>query len=153
MVIITNATEQDLTQIYEIENESFEQPYPYSLLKAYLYLSGDLYLVAKENDYVLGYIIGIVQFKIRGHLVSIATRENSRRNGIGSILLSELERRFKIAYNCFYSVLEVMTTNKEAISFYSNRSYYIVNTKKNYYGRGKHAYLMLKDLLERRGLE
>ncbi|MEM0373463.1 MAG: ribosomal-protein-alanine N-acetyltransferase RimI, partial [Sulfolobales archaeon] len=38
-VIISRATEEDLFQIYDIERESFENPYPFSLLRAYLYIS------------------------------------------------------------------------------------------------------------------
>ncbi|MCY0884014.1 MAG: GNAT family N-acetyltransferase, partial [Acidianus infernus] len=113
MVIITDATEDDLQQIYEIEVESFDNPYPYSLLKAYLYIADGLYLVAKEDGKILGYVIGIIQFKIRGHIVSIAVRKSYRNKGIGKLLINEIERRFKLGH-CKYSYLEVMTTNKDA---------------------------------------
>ncbi|MEM0174205.1 MAG: GNAT family N-acetyltransferase, partial [Sulfolobaceae archaeon] len=124
-VIISRATEEDLFQIYDIERESFENPYPFSLLRAYLYISGNLYLVAKEQDLVLGYIIGVIQFNIRGHIVSIAVRREWRNKGIGSMLVSELERRFK-DFNCRYSYLEVAINNTPAINFYRKMGYIIV---------------------------
>lgn len=152
MVIITDATEKDLEQIYEIELESFDNPYPYSLLKAYLYIASGLYLVAREGDKVLGYIIGVIQFKNRGHIVSIAVKKEYRNRGIGNMLIRELERRFLLAH-CVYSYLEVMTSNISAITFYYSNKYFIVFVKKNYYGKGKHAFVMVKDLLNREGLE
>jgi len=150
-IVINRATERDLNQIYDIEKESFENPYPFSLLRAYLYIS-DLYLVARKEDLILGYIIGIVQFNVRGHVVSIAVRKDWRNRGIGSMLLLELERRFR-DLNCKYSYLEVSINNIPAISFYRKMGYIIVKFHKNYYGRGKHAYVMVKDLLNREGLE
>ncbi len=148
MVIISDASEEDLEQIYEIEVESFDKPYPMSLLKVYLYLS-NVYIVARENSKILGYAIGIIQFKRRGHVVSIATRKEYRKKGIGTSLLSTLERMF-INNNCTYSYLEVMVTNSEAIEFYRNMGYLIIYTKKNYYGKGKHAYIMMKSLINKK---
>lgn len=147
MVIISDASEEDLEQIYEIEVESFDKPYPISLLKAYLYLS-NIYIVAKEDSKILGYAIGIIQFKKRGHVVSIATRKESRKKGIGTLLLSTLEKTF-INNNCTYSYLEVMITNREAIRFYRDMNYLVIYTKKNYYGRGRHAYIMMKSLINK----
>ncbi|AWR97125.1 GNAT family N-acetyltransferase [Acidianus sulfidivorans JP7] len=147
MVIITDASEEDLPQIYNIEVESFDNPYPYSLLKAYLYIASGLYLVAKDdNNNILGYIIGIIQYKVRGHIVSIAVKKEYRNKGVGNMLIKEIEKRF-LAYNCSYSYLEVMITNYSAIFFYRYNNYYIIFTRKNYYGRGKHAYIMIKRLL------
>jgi ribosomal-protein-alanine N-acetyltransferase len=152
VVIITDATEDDLPQIYEIEVESFDNPYPYSLLKAYLYIADGLYLVAKEDGKILGYVIGIIQFKIRGHIVSIAVRKNCRNKGIGKLLINEIERRFKLGH-CKYSYLEVMTVNRDAFFFYVRNGYFPLFVRKNYYGRGKHAFIMVKDLYSRKGLE
>lgn len=146
MVIIINAIEKDLNQIYAIELQSFDNPYPYSLLKAYLYLSPELYIVAKDNDdTILGYAIGIIQNNIRGHVVSIAVKRDARKQGIGTLLLKELEDRFK-KERCVYSYLEVHYKNEPAISLYRKMGYYIVLLKKNYYKRGEHAYVMVKPL-------
>lgn len=145
LVVISDATEGDLQQIYEIEIESFDQPYSLRLLKAYLILSGNLYIVAKEGDVVQGYAIGITQNKIRGHVISIATRAKARGKGIGSAILRELERRF-VACGATYSYLEVETKNANALLFYSHLGYLISYTRKNYYGRNRHAFIMLKSL-------
>ncbi|MEM4911300.1 MAG: GNAT family N-acetyltransferase, partial [Metallosphaera sp.] len=104
-----------------------------------------LYLVARLGEQIVGYCIGIVQFKTRGHVVSIATLKTARNRGIGSALLNELEERFK-KLGCTYSYLEVNVNNSDAIRFYFNRSYKVIRTRKNYYGRNRNGFVMLKDL-------
>ncbi|ACP47879.1 ribosomal-protein-alanine acetyltransferase [Sulfolobus islandicus Y.N.15.51] len=145
MVIITDATEADLGQIFQIETESFDDPYPYSLLRTYLFLANKLYLVAKEGEKIIGYIIGIIQYGYRGHIVSIAVEPAYRKKGIGTKLLSEIEERFKLN-GAKYSYLEVNINNLPAISFYQENGYLIMYIRRNYYGRSKHAFVMIKNL-------
>ncbi|BCU69205.1 GNAT family N-acetyltransferase [Stygiolobus caldivivus] len=153
MIIITNASEEDLRQIYEVEIESFDNPYPYSLLKAYYFLSGDLFIVAKdEQGRIKGYSLGIIQYGYRGHVVSIAVRKSERKRGVGSLLLRELETRFK-GKGCSHSYLEVNYKNEDGIIFYKKLGYIVVKLQVNYYGRGQHAFIMVKDLLDRTGFE
>ncbi|BAB67176.1 ribosomal protein S18-alanine N-acetyltransferase [Sulfurisphaera tokodaii] len=152
MIIITNVDENDLPKVYEVEVESFEDPYPYSLLKAYYYLSRELFLVAKQGDDIVGYSLGIIQFGYRGHVVSIAVKKDYREKGIGSLLLKELEKRFK-EYKCTHSYLEVNFKNKTAIEFYHKLGYIIVKLQKNYYGRGKHAFIMVKSFSKDKSFE
>ncbi|MEM0016165.1 MAG: ribosomal protein S18-alanine N-acetyltransferase [Saccharolobus sp.] len=145
MLLISNASEEDLAAIYKIEKDSFTDPYPLSLLKAYLILSNGLYFVARDNGKVVGYVIGIIQYGYRGHVVSIAVDKNYRNHGIGSKLLSTLEDKFK-EFGAKYSYLEVNVNNSSAISFYYHNNYIISYLRKNYYGKGKHAFVMIKNL-------
>ncbi|MCI2414285.1 MAG: ribosomal protein S18-alanine N-acetyltransferase [Candidatus Aramenus sp.] len=147
MVIISDATEEDLGEIYRIELESFDNPYPLSLLKAYLYLAS-VYVVAKEDGQVVGYAIGIIQHRVRGHVVSIATAQGYRKKGVGSALLRSLEEAFK-QRGCTYSYLEVKVDNEDAVRFYSKNGYFVTFTRKNYYGRGKHAFVMVKPFIDK----
>jgi len=152
VIIITNVSEEDLQKVYEIELESFEEPYPYSLLKAYYYLAKELFMVARDGNEILGYALGIVQYGYRGHVVSIAVKKDYREKGIGSMLLQNLENRFK-ALNCTHSYLEVNYKNIPAIKFYNKQGYVVVKFQKNYYGRGKHAFIMAKSFLNGKGFE
>jgi len=153
LVIITNANEDDLNEIYAIELESFENPYPYSLLRAYYFLAGDLFLVAKdEKGKVLGYSLGVIQYGYRGHVVSIAVKKTERKRGVGSMLLMRLESKFRLK-GCSHSYLEVNYGNKDGISFYNKLGYKVVKLQLNYYGRNQHAFIMVKDLLDRIGFE
>lgn len=152
MIIITNVTEEDLPKVYEIELESFEEPYSYPLLKAYYHLAKELFIVAKEGNEVLGYALGIVQYGYRGHVISIAVRKEYRERGVGSLLLKDLENRFKL-FNCTHSYLEVNYKNIPAIKFYNKQGYVVIKFQKNYYGRGKHAFIMAKSFLNGKSFE
>lgn len=145
-------SEEDLSKVYEVEVESFEDPYPYSLLKAYYYLSRELFLVAREGDQILGYALGIIQYGYRGHVVSIAVKREFREKGIGRLLLLELEKKFR-EYYCTHSYLEVNYKNLNAIIFYNKLGYIVVKFQKNYYGRGKHALIMAKPFIGNKGFE
>jgi ribosomal-protein-alanine N-acetyltransferase len=147
VVIITDVKENDLNEVYDVELESFDKPYPFSLLRAYYFISKGLFLVAKEGEEVIGYSLGIVQFGYRGHVVSIAVRKDKRNNGVGSLLLSELENRFK-RMNCLHSYLEVYFKNYPAINFYNKMGYKVIKIVKNYYGKEKHAFVMMKYLYD-----
>ncbi len=151
-VIISDANEFDLPQIYEIERTSFPTPYPEGLLRAYLFIAEGLYLVAREDGQIKGYCIGVIQYRHRGHVISIATKVDSRRKGIGSMLLNEMENRFQIL-GSKYSYLEVDYKNIDAISFYRKHGYIVVGLKKNYYGRNRHGLIMIKPLPSTRVLE
>ncbi|AHC50595.1 alanine acetyltransferase [Sulfolobus acidocaldarius SUSAZ] len=148
MIIISDAREEDLPEIYDVELESFDNPYPFSLLRAYYYISGDLFIVAKSGNKVIGYILGIIQFGYRGHIVSIAVKKDKRGSGIGTKLISELENRFKLAYHCIHSYLEVYYKNMSAINFYIKNGYKAIRIQKDYYGREKHAIIMIKSLYD-----
>ncbi len=150
MVIIGDASPSDLDGIYEIEKGSFDDPYPLGLLKAYLFISNGLFIVARSEK-VLGYALGIVQSKNRGHVISIAVDPSFRGEGIGRSLLGELHRRF-LKLGCSYSYLEVAVTNTEAIELYRAMQYKVVRFRVGYYGKGKHAFVMVKDLRERVGI-
>jgi len=152
VIIITNVDEGDLQKVYEIELESFSEPYSYSLLKAYYYLAKELFIVAKEGNEILGYALGIIQYGYRGHVVSIAVKRDYRDKGVGSLLLKDLESKFK-AFNCTYSYLEVNYKNVPAITFYNKQGYVVVKFQKNYYGRGKHAFIMVKSFLNGKSFE
>ncbi len=145
MILISNASEDDLDEIYRIEVNSFEKPYPYSLLRAYLVLADGLYLTAKYDGKIVGYVIGIIQNGYRGHIVSIAVDKLYRKRGIGSTLLKSIEEKFKMR-SAKYSYLEVDIRNHDAISLYWKNGYISTYLRRNYYGRGKHALVMVKNL-------
>jgi Acetyltransferases len=143
---LTNAEVGELDQIFNIEKDSFEEPYPIDLLLAYLYVAREFFLVARAEKRVLGYIIGIPRLKYRGHVISIAVKKEARRKGIGSILLKVLEDKFK-AFGCTHSYLEVMENNYAAIMLYRNSGYEIIGYYDKYYRNGKGAFIMMKNLI------
>ncbi len=134
---------RDLEQIYKIEVESFKYPYPFEYLKVLLFLAGEFFIVAEENNKVIGYAVGVLEKNNVGHIVSIAVSRDYRGRGIGRKLLEELERRLKNKGAKDFK-LEVRISNRIAISLYTKLGYKIKEVVKNYYPDGEDAYVMVK---------
>lgn len=106
----------------------------------------------KEDPKIIGYIMcrlesGLSSFGFRwvkkGHIVSIAVEEPYRKHGIGQQILakalSEMEKEKAVEH-----VLEVRTSNYEAIRIYKKLGFKIIRALKNYYHDGADAYLMVR---------
>jgi len=88
-------------------------------------------------------IKGIVVYDLlydRIEIEYIIIDNNFKRQGIGSMLLKELEKN-----NINNITLEVRESNNEAINFYKNNGFSIASIRKNYYG-DENGYLMIKEL-------
>ncbi len=146
-VIVRPANDDDLEQIYHIELESFKYPYPREYLKALLALSGNLFLVLEVCGRIVGYVVGLIEFGVEGHVLSIAVAKSFRGRGYGKKLMLELESRFK-ERGVHRIKLEVRKSNTVAISMYRKLGYRIVGVIPRYYPDGEDAYIMVKELKE-----
>ncbi|MEM2178692.1 MAG: ribosomal protein S18-alanine N-acetyltransferase [Candidatus Methanomethylicaceae archaeon] len=133
---------KDLRKVYEIELESFDNPYPFPIFVGYLIKYSDGFLIAKINDHIVGYIIGIIEKNI-GTIVSIAVKKDYRKKGIGKKLLDSIIEYFK-SRNVSLVNLQVRIDNYEAISFYEKNGFKKIKVLKNYYSDGCDAFLMEK---------
>ena len=104
--------------------------------------NGKIYL-ALENNTIVGLIMGIVNIPDEidkltndcaktGCILELIVIRSTRRNGIGSILLSKIENYFK-SLGCKRINIEVFGPNKTGLNFYLNNEYtirdYIVSKK------------------------
>ncbi|BCU67129.1 ribosomal-protein-alanine N-acetyltransferase RimI [Sulfolobales archaeon HS-7] len=149
---INKAKQEDLEEIYNIELQSFSTPYPYMLLRSLMILFGELFIVARDEENIAGYAIGAIRHRYMGHVISIAVKPEYRNRGIGKSLLRTLETYFR-SMNALYSYLEVDTSNSIALNLYRKASYLVMGTHKDYYGKGKHAFVMIKNLHHNLDLE
>jgi ribosomal-protein-alanine acetyltransferase len=137
-----------LGRLYEIEiecfqSEAFTKQQIASLLTDYNSVS----LVAKVNDKIVGFIIGMVYFErnlLVGHILTVDVSEAHRRKGIAKGLLQEIEKilKEKGASACH---LEVREDNIAALNLYKKLGYKKIARLKNYYGNAHGIYLK-KDL-------
>jgi ribosomal-protein-alanine acetyltransferase len=114
-------------------------------------MNKNLFVVATLDEEVIGYTIGEIKTmgKTRaprktGHIMNVAVEAKHQGQGIGTILLDEIEKRFeehgaKIAY------LEVRESNKNAQQVYTKRGYQYVKTAENYYG-DENGFILTKKL-------
>ncbi|MEM3407538.1 MAG: ribosomal protein S18-alanine N-acetyltransferase [Nitrososphaerota archaeon] len=135
---------KDLRKVYEIELESFDHPYPFPIFVGYLIKYSNGFLIAKINDQIVGYVIGIAEKNV-GTIVSIAVKKDYRRKGIGKKLLNSIIEYFKSRSVSLIN-LQVRIDNYEAISFYEKNGFKKVRILKNYYSDGCDAFLMEKKL-------
>lgn len=81
----------------------------------------DLFLIAEANDVIIGTIIGGFDGR-RGMIYHLAVQSNFREQGIGSLLLAEVEKRLK-AKGCRKCYLLVTADNTDAAQFYEQRDW------------------------------
>lgn len=143
-MIIRPIEPDDVSRIIDIENESFSNPYPTSVITFLYEKYRDTFLVADQGGTILGYIAGITSWR-EGHIVSLAVLPTWRRKGIASQLVEEL-------YNIFREggkkrvKLEVRVSNTSAIELYEKLGFEKQKIVKNYYENGEDAVMMKKRL-------
>jgi ribosomal-protein-alanine N-acetyltransferase len=79
------------------------------------------------------------------HVITLDVLESFRRQSVGSLLLEAAERG-AASQGVTGMYLETATTNKPAIALWKKHGYRETGTIDNYYGRGLHAFEMLKQL-------
>jgi ribosomal protein S18 acetylase RimI-like enzyme len=81
----------------------------------------ELFLVAETDGKMLGTVVGGFDGR-RGMVYHLAVAELSRKQGIGELLMDELERRLKVK-GCIRCYLLVTVENESAMRFYEKRGW------------------------------
>jgi ribosomal-protein-alanine N-acetyltransferase len=136
----------DFEILYRIDQICFPRGIAYERfeLKVYLQSEGSHCLVAEVGGDVAGFIL-TEQPAEEGHIITLDVLEAYRRRGIGSLLLAAAEQE-AASRGGRRMVLETATTNKAAIALWRKHGYRQFVTIKDYYGRGRDAFQMGKDL-------
>jgi ribosomal-protein-alanine N-acetyltransferase len=146
---ICDASIDDLDTIYEIELECFSLEAFAKWYYRLLLLSSDVvFLKFCVDDEIAGFIVGSIR-RIEGNaectICTVNVRSRSRRRGIATALVGELEKRL-IGRDCFRIVLQVRTDNLASIGLFSKLGYQRLRILKNYYALGHDAVEMGKIL-------
>jgi len=144
-VIIRTVRREEISSVYEIERISFKQPYPQSFLESLLIIAGDLFLVAKVKERVIGYAVALLRGGVLGHVISIAVHPDFRKRGVGAALLKELLSRLR-SKGAQFVRLEVRISNRAAIKLYKKFGFKEIYLVPNYYPDGEACYVMVKEL-------
>lgn len=139
-MIIREFKRPDVKRVLEIEMASFSDPYPANILVD-IYNLGAGFLVAQENNRVVGYIIFWIKFEDEGHIISIAVDKSYRRMEVGSKLVETSLNIFK-KYNVRKIKLEVRVGNKGARKFYSKMGFKDEKIVEDYYDDNEDAVIM-----------
>jgi ribosomal-protein-alanine N-acetyltransferase len=144
-MIIREFKRPDVKRVLEIEIASFSDPYPANILVD-IYNLGAGFIVAQENNRVVGYIIFWIKYEDEGHIISIAVDKNHRRTDIGSKLVETSLEAFK-KFDVKVIKLEVRIGNKGARKFYSKMGFKEEKIVADYYEDGEDAAIMSKILI------
>lgn len=140
---IEKMTSVHIDDIYIIETECFSHPWSKQSLEEELNNETSLFLVAKEENEVIGYI-GMSIVIDEGYIFNVAVRESYRNKGVATALINELVIYGK-KNNFSFITLEVRESNLPAISLYSKFGFIKAGERKNYYSNPKeNAILMTK---------
>ena len=138
-ILITRMTEHDLLEVVEIEEQSGLSRWGWAAYYAELQgTNRDLMLIARlapapiiEHQRIAGYIVAR-ESAGELHINNVAVRDQYRRRGIGSALLSrimETAKRLKVQV----AFLEVRSGNHAAQALYEKTGFKAIAQRKDYY--------------------
>lgn len=128
---IDNAVIEDASMIALLEIESFSTPWSENQIKEEILKNNCIFLTAKYDNKVLGYISGQIILD-EFYISNIAVKEDYRKNGIAYSLLTELLSRL-CAGNCIFATLEVRQSNIAAQKLYEKCGFECLGIRKGFY--------------------
>ena len=154
-VRIRFATSKDIAEVISINFKTLPEHYSNSFFMELLLDSPETFVVAENNNKIIGYIMCRIEYGFsilkkmslarKGHVVSFAVLEEYRGKGIGKKLVEQSIEGMKIK-KCNESYLEVRTDNIPAIKLYENLGFNKIATLNTYYKDGRSAFLMSSKL-------
>lgn len=138
MITIVDALEKHIDDIFKIEVQSFD--IPWSRVNFEREIKNNkfaFYVVAydDENDKIVGYG-GMWHVVNEGHITNIAVLKEYRRQGIGMMIIRQLEKIAKDK-EMIGLTLEVRRGNQDAISLYRKNRFIMSGIRKEYYSDTK----------------
>ena len=142
MIKIEEMTFEDYEKIKDNLKEEFDEFWSASILKSELESENSKYIVAKEDDKVVGFA-GIIILPDNAEITNIVTKKSERKKGIGSLLLEKLIEMAKNEKKENIS-LEVNENNISAINLYEKYKFETVGMRKKYYNGKDNAIIMTR---------
>ena len=137
---ITEMTLKDLEGMKDTLYSDFDNFWSYNVLKQELENKDTTYIVAKENNEILGFA-GIIICLDEATLNNIVVKKYHRGRGLGGELLDTLID-LCTEMNIKTLTLEVNCTNKPAIGLYEKFGFKNLGIRKKYYNNSQDAIIM-----------
>lgn len=131
---------EHLSQIVEIEKNTFDEPWTLGMLLPELENENAYYLVGLIDDSVICYG-GFHKVLDEAQIANIAVREDMRGQGLGRLLMQKLLELAK--QNGIKAItLEVKDSNEPAVRLYKSLGFKVEGVRKRYYANRYDALLM-----------
>ena len=138
-------TQLDLVEIFAIEKAAYgKDAWSMAQLKEEVAGKERFYLIAEADQKVVGYA-GAVKLADVCDVLTLTVDESYRRKGIGRELLRRI-LDWTRNQSCKAVMLEVRVGNEEAMPLYTSFGFIEISRRANYYGPGKTAIVMRKEL-------
>ena len=152
---IRRCEREDIQAVINIYAETLPEHYSdyfdYEILAEF----PETFLVAELDGMLIGYVMCRIEYGFshlkrlglarKGHIVSIAVREQHRGKGVGTMLMRTSQEAMT-AKTATESYLEVRVTNSEAIALYQRLGYRVSSRLEAYYKDGEAALVMAAPL-------
>ncbi len=132
-VVIREMTENDITEIAELENECFSEPWSENSLRDELSNETARFYVLRDSEKLLGYI-GANNICNEVYITNVAVNGVCRGKGYGKILVNHLVKQSE-AERAFFITLEVRKSNENAIKLYEKCGFKLIGERKNFYSK------------------
>ena len=143
-MIIKKMEVKDLDLIADTLEKDYDDFWNYNVFKSELENENSKYIVAKQNDEVIGYAGIWIAIDV-AHITNIVVKKDKRKTGIGNYLLQELINMCK-CLELTEITLEVNEKNEAAINLYKKNGFEEFGLRKKYYRTGDSAIIMTKSL-------
>ena len=142
MIKILPMNQTHVPQVAALEKICFHTPWSENSIASELKNELALWLVAVEEDRVVGYVGSQTVFP-ETDMMNIAVDPERRREGIAEVLVDSLVvELMRMGSNCL--TLEVRASNAPAIGLYTKKGFREVGLRKNYYRNPKEDALILR---------
>jgi [ribosomal protein S18]-alanine N-acetyltransferase len=153
VIRLRDGVEADADRLFELDRICFPAGIAYSLREFHWLLRSrkTLCLVAEDEGVLAGFVMAqeSVIRKSRGaHIVTIDVAPDSRRRGVGRLLMERVEERLRTA-SANWMRLEVAVDNSAAYEFYRGLGFSESGRIPNYY-QGKVGALVMEKTLAKR---
>ena len=149
-VVIRQAEQADLLEVYRIERSTFPQPWPFSAFESFVGERGFLVATPRDAPSVVGYVVSDTTPNYGrdiGHVKDLAIHPDARQQGLGRDLLRRALGALSAAGAALVK-LEVRASNDAALSLYRSEGFEPLRRIPRYYEDGEDAYVMVLDLAE-----
>lgn len=148
---IRRCEREDIQAVIEINTETLPEHYSDYFYYEILAEFPETFLVAELEGSLIGYIMCRIEYGFshlkrlglarKGHIVSVAVREQHRRKGVGTMLIRASQEAMvqKTATECY---LEVRVSNADAIALYQRLGYRVSGRLEAYYKDGEAALVL-----------
>lgn len=143
-LVIRQGTLSDVQEIMALEQGSIEHPWESKAIETLITDSNKTCLIAELDGTIVAYV-GAESVLDESNIGNIVTHKDYRTRGIATQLFDALLKELK-EQGIVKVFLEVEHDNAPAIALYEKSGFTKYGHRRDYYGPGKDAVLMSKDL-------